>query len=226
MIDVLAWLALLVGGLVSTLNFYLSFCRYALHRIRGGSRESYRWVSGFPFVGSLLVALSIFRFYDAPWILAISLVLIAIDTGGIHWFVGVLIYQNYWQKRVGKPLTAADGPPAPRPFKSRLRPAAEHHVKQMENNPLSGHSDPKNEPGMWTALLSLVVGVYLVLGAVVAFASGTWPTFLAPQLNLIAFLLGAFVGPVSVYISAVVPLLIGLLCCCWAAYALYRRLFA
>jgi hypothetical protein len=99
--EVLAWLALLVGGLVSALNFYLSFCRYALHRLRGGSRESYRWMSGFPLVGSLLVALSIVRFYDAPWILGIALVLIAIDTGGIHWAAGVLIYQIYLRKKVG-----------------------------------------------------------------------------------------------------------------------------
>src|SRR6202795_4449569 len=101
MIDETAWLALLVGGLVCALNFYLSFCRYPLHRWGGGSRESYRWISGFPLVGSLLVALSLFKFYDLPWILTVALVLIAIDTGGIHWLVGVLIYQNFRQKKVG-----------------------------------------------------------------------------------------------------------------------------
>ena len=100
MIDVFAWGALLVGGLVCALNFYLSFCRYALHRFRGGSRESYRWMSGFPLVGSLLVTLSIVKFYEVPWILTMALVLIAIDTGGIHWFAGVLIYQNLRRKRV------------------------------------------------------------------------------------------------------------------------------
>jgi hypothetical protein len=101
MTDMLAWLALLVGGLVCALNFYLSFCRYALHRLRGGSRGSYRWRSGLPVVGSLLVALSIVRFYDAPWILTVALVLIAIDTGGIHWFAGLLIYHTYLRKKVG-----------------------------------------------------------------------------------------------------------------------------
>jgi len=99
--DALAWLALLVGGLVSALNFYLSFCRYALYLVRGGSRESYRWMSGYPLVGSLLVALSIFRFYDTPWILGIALVLVAIDTGGIHWLAGTLIYRTYLRKRIG-----------------------------------------------------------------------------------------------------------------------------
>ena len=101
MIDVFAWLALLVGGLVSALNFYLSFCRYHLYRIKGGSRESYRSVSGFPLVGSLLVALSIVRLYDKPWILVFAFVLIAIDTGGILWLAGVLIYQTFLRKRVG-----------------------------------------------------------------------------------------------------------------------------
>jgi hypothetical protein len=95
----LAWLAFLVGGLVSALNFYLSFCRYRVHRFRGGSRDSYRSVSGFPIVGSLLVALSIVRLYDVPWILVFALVLIGIDTGGIHWLAGVLIYQTFSRKR-------------------------------------------------------------------------------------------------------------------------------
>jgi hypothetical protein len=101
MIDVIAWLALMIGGLVCALNFYLSFCRYALHRRGGGSRESYGRISGFPLVGSVLVALSLFKFYDLFWILTVALVLIAIDTGGVHWFIGALIYQNFRQKRVG-----------------------------------------------------------------------------------------------------------------------------
>jgi hypothetical protein len=101
MTDVLASLVLLLGGLVCAINFYLSVCRYPLHRLRGGSRESYRHISGFPLVGSLLVALSIFKFYDMPWIFSVALLLIAIDTGGIHWFTGVLIYQHFRQKRVG-----------------------------------------------------------------------------------------------------------------------------
>lgn len=101
MIEALAWLALLVGGLVSALNFYLSFCRFALHRLRGGSREAYRWKSGIPLLGSLLVALSLVGFYDAPWIVGIALMLIAIDTGGIHWFAGALVYQGCLRKRAG-----------------------------------------------------------------------------------------------------------------------------
>jgi hypothetical protein len=101
MTDVFASLLLLPGGLVCAINFYLSFCRYPLHRLRRGSRESYRYMSGFPLVGSFLVALWIFKFYDRGCILCVALLLIAIDTGGIHWFVGVRIYQNFRQKKVG-----------------------------------------------------------------------------------------------------------------------------
>lgn len=96
--ETLAWLALLVGGLISAINFYLSFCRYALHRIRGGSRESYQWVSGIPVVGSLLVALALIAFHESPWILSAALVLITIDTGGIHWLLGALIYERLREK--------------------------------------------------------------------------------------------------------------------------------
>jgi len=98
MTDVLASLALILGGLVCALNFYLSFCRYPLHRLGGGSPETYRRISGFPLIGSLLVALSLFKFYDTPWILGVALVLIAIDTGGVHWFAGVLVYQHLRHK--------------------------------------------------------------------------------------------------------------------------------
>ena len=98
MTDVLAPLALFLGGLVCAVNFYLSFCRYPVHRLRGGSRESYRPISGAPVVGSLLVALSIFGIDDTPWILGAALLLIAMDTGGLHWFAGTLIVQS-WLKR-------------------------------------------------------------------------------------------------------------------------------
>ena len=94
MIDVLAWGALIVGGIISALNFYLSFCRYLLHRVRGGSRESYRAVSGVPLFGSLLVVLSIIWLHEVPWVLAVASIVIAIDTGGIHWLAGALIYQR------------------------------------------------------------------------------------------------------------------------------------
>src|SRR5690349_19056289 len=71
-----------LGALVVWINFYTSFVRYPLHRLRGGTREDFRWVSGLPLVGSILLCLSTMFFGRSPvsWIaLAIAL----LDTGGV-----------------------------------------------------------------------------------------------------------------------------------------------
>ncbi len=98
---VLSWLAFSLGGLVCLTNFYLSFLRYPLHRLRGLPRESYRWVSGIPLFGSLFVGLSLLVLHSLPGILPAAIVLIAIDTGGIHWFVGTTIYHSVYGKKHG-----------------------------------------------------------------------------------------------------------------------------
>jgi len=99
MTTVLAWIAFALGALLCLTNFYPSFLRYPLHRLRGLPKESYRWVSGFPLLGSLLVALSLFNLHALPGMLPAAIVFIAIDTGGIHWFVGTMIYQSVYGKR-------------------------------------------------------------------------------------------------------------------------------
>jgi hypothetical protein len=70
-----------------------------LHRLRGLPRESYQWVSGFPLLGSLLVALSMIGLHQIPGMIPVAIALILIDTGGIHWFVGSLIYRWLRKKR-------------------------------------------------------------------------------------------------------------------------------
>ncbi|MHC4718493.1 MAG: hypothetical protein ACYS5V_16095 [Planctomycetota bacterium] len=99
-----------LGGLVCCLNFYLSFLRYRVHRMRGGAQESYRWVSGLPVVGSLFVAISLIEFRRPAWLLAIAIVLILIDTGGLHWFAGSMFYYGVLRKG-DRPTTDATGPP-------------------------------------------------------------------------------------------------------------------
>jgi hypothetical protein len=89
----LSWAGFFVGGWLCALNFYLSFLRYPVHRMRGMPKESYRWVSGIPVFGSAFVALSLIRLHSFSLVLISGIVLIAIDTGGIHWFVGSMIYQ-------------------------------------------------------------------------------------------------------------------------------------
>ena len=99
MITILVWLGFAVGGWVCLLNFYLSFLRYPLHRCRGLPEESYRWVSGVPVLGSLFVALSLFELHSLAGMLPVGIGLIAIDTGGIHWFVGSMIHQALHAKK-------------------------------------------------------------------------------------------------------------------------------
>ena len=91
----MGWLAaglLGLGGLICCVNFYLSFLRYPIHRFRGGLRETYKYDSGVPLFGSLLVVLSLLKFYSHPVLLTIAIILILIDTGGLHWFLGVMFY--------------------------------------------------------------------------------------------------------------------------------------
>ena len=89
----LSWVAFGLGGLLCLSNFYLSFLRYPLHKLRGGTKETYRWNSGIPLFGSGMVALSLLRLGPIHSIPAAAIMLIAIDTGGIHWFIGTMIYQ-------------------------------------------------------------------------------------------------------------------------------------
>jgi len=87
-----------LGTFITLLNVYLSFLRYPIHHVRGGTREDYRWVSGVPLVGSLLLWLSIPLL---PWVglrwfaVAISL----FDTGGIHWFAATMLWTGQFRSR-------------------------------------------------------------------------------------------------------------------------------
>ena len=51
----LGWVLLALGSLICAINIYASFIRYPLHRLRGRRNQDFRWVSGYPLVGSLLV---------------------------------------------------------------------------------------------------------------------------------------------------------------------------
>jgi len=84
---------LILGGFICCLNFFLSFLRYPIHRMRGAKKENYKWVSGFPLIGSLFVALSLIQYWHTTGILVAALFLIAIDTGGIPWFLGTMLYR-------------------------------------------------------------------------------------------------------------------------------------
>jgi hypothetical protein len=84
----LAGLGLAVIGLLfGVLNAYLSFFRPWLYRRRRGSMEGYRFVSGLPLFGTLFVGLSGVFGFGEPYTTALGLTTLAIDTGGLPWFL-------------------------------------------------------------------------------------------------------------------------------------------
>ncbi len=91
------WALLVVGGFLCALNAYLSWLRFPLYRLRGGLPGDYRWVSGIPLFGSLLVFFAWVgqvRHEDSIGLNALVWTLVAIDTGGLHWFLISLAYHR------------------------------------------------------------------------------------------------------------------------------------
>ena len=99
MLNVLAWAMLVLGSFLCVLNFYTSFLRDPAHRFFGLSKESFQWVSGAPLLGSLLVAISLLAFHSTTWILVTGTIPVLIDTGGVHWFAGTMLYHAYAARR-------------------------------------------------------------------------------------------------------------------------------
>jgi hypothetical protein len=89
MYRVAAYVTLLLGASLSLLNFYLSFVRVPLLR---GCGWSPRWVSGIPLLGSMLLVLSAVLMWRERWAAVTALTLAVLDTGGIHSFFGVLLW--------------------------------------------------------------------------------------------------------------------------------------
>jgi len=90
-VKIVGWIFLGLGGFICALNFYLSFVRYPLLR-KSGREGEIRWISGFPFLGSLMVAYIVI-FYPLPiWAKIGGLVLVAIDSGGPHWFLASVVW--------------------------------------------------------------------------------------------------------------------------------------
>jgi hypothetical protein len=91
-------LALLVGGH----NLYLS-CRGAIHQWRFGSLDGYRHISGLPAVGSMLAILGVFLGFGSIVAAVIGLVAVAVDTGGLPWFLVCIWHdESFWERGVGE----------------------------------------------------------------------------------------------------------------------------
>jgi hypothetical protein len=79
--DYLLYIIIFIGCLFSISNFYISF----ISRKKLGS--------GIPILGSLMIFLSLF-FIENLYVLIFILFIALIDTGGIHWFIGTIIYEK------------------------------------------------------------------------------------------------------------------------------------
>src|SRR5262245_3525559 len=92
-------LGLTVSGLLpGGFNFYLSFIRPWLYAWRHGSTEGLSHVSGIPALGTfLVVAGGVIGFCD--WrAAAVGLVALALDTGGLPWFLTTWRDRSFWDE--------------------------------------------------------------------------------------------------------------------------------
>src|SRR5690606_18821586 len=80
---------LVLGAWITALNFYLSFLDYPVSILR---KRPHHFVSGFPLVGSLFLAVGAGMLWDKTPLSRFALVFAIFDTGGIHWFIGVMIW--------------------------------------------------------------------------------------------------------------------------------------
>ena len=101
----IGWVLVGAGGAICLLNFFLGWVRYPLHRARGGRKEDYRWVSGFPLVGSIAVLAGWFFWlrHEASLALdAAAWLLVIFDTGGIHWLAASLAFRRLRDGKSGE----------------------------------------------------------------------------------------------------------------------------
>ncbi len=87
----------LLGGALSAHNFYLSLLRYPLYRLCGGKRESYRFVSGIPLFGSLLLWIAAPFLRSEPVWMWSALVVSFFDTLGLH-VLAIVMLIAAWHK--------------------------------------------------------------------------------------------------------------------------------
>jgi hypothetical protein len=75
------------GFLFAVVNAHLSFLRPWLYRRRHGSLSGFRFVSGVPLFGTLCVCASNAIGFGEVITAALGLVTLALDTGGLPWFL-------------------------------------------------------------------------------------------------------------------------------------------
>lgn len=91
MLTAFGLVSLVLGALVSLINFYLSFVRVSLLRAVGQVPGS---ISGFPIIGSLLLLLALVLLRDNWRVVVFAAALALIDTGGIVWLILMLTWKR------------------------------------------------------------------------------------------------------------------------------------
>ena len=76
-----------LGTIVATLNLYLSFGRYFFYRLRHCSADGYRHISGFPFIGTILVVGGGLVSFGSVPVAVLGLMTMVLDTGGTLWYL-------------------------------------------------------------------------------------------------------------------------------------------
>jgi hypothetical protein len=80
------WL-LIPAAALGLFNFYLSFVRPVLYRLCHGSMDGFRFVSGIPGIGTVLVFISGVVGFGSLSVALLGIVTIFVDTGGSFWFL-------------------------------------------------------------------------------------------------------------------------------------------
>jgi hypothetical protein len=93
---VFAYLMFALGAFVCCLNFYLSFLRYPLYKLL---RREFKWVSGIPVVGSLSLTVPLIVFHDSPLLFWSGITIALLDTGGLHWFAGIMLWMHVFRRK-------------------------------------------------------------------------------------------------------------------------------
>lgn len=91
----LAYVMFTLGAFVCCLNFYLTFLRYPFCRLL---RREYKWVSGIPLFGSLLLVIAVAMLHDKPLFFWSGLTIALLDTAGLHWFASTMLWMYLFRR--------------------------------------------------------------------------------------------------------------------------------
>lgn len=99
------------GALVAAINFFSSFLRYPLHRLRGRTPGTFRFVSGLPAIGTILIGLAVLLAWGDVRGVVIAAVLCVLDTAGLPWFLISMIHASI-RERLSSGLSSNSTPPS------------------------------------------------------------------------------------------------------------------